>query len=212
MCGTLDYLPPEMLRGGGKDNFYSEKVDLWSLGVLTYEFLVGEAPFEDTQVMTQRKIARGEYTVPSFVSSEARDLIKRVSQRSEYLRDDKLILLCSYSFLTLRNALRSRMLKGILGLLSTARAVVCKLVADPAWMTRLTRSTFNDGVRSRFYTMYNGGRECEGEGVTGTGIIRRSGHMHTHALAFCIRRAVSLVTKQCHKSISFFLETVDCVE
>jgi aurora kinase len=78
MCGTLDYLPPEMLRGGGKDNFYSEKVDLWSLGVLTYEFLVGEAPFEDTQVMTQRKIARGEYTVPSFVSSEARDLIKRL--------------------------------------------------------------------------------------------------------------------------------------
>jgi aurora kinase len=79
MCGTLDYLPPEMLRGGGKDNFYSEKVDLWSLGVLTYEFLVGEAPFEDTQVMTQRKIARGEYTVPSFISSEAKDLIKRVS-------------------------------------------------------------------------------------------------------------------------------------
>ncbi|CAN9093951.1 unnamed protein product [Alternaria alternata] len=78
MCGTLDYLPPEMLRGGGKDNYYSEKVDLWSLGVLTYEFLVGEAPFEDTQVMTQRKIARGEYTVPSFVSAEARDLIKRL--------------------------------------------------------------------------------------------------------------------------------------
>jgi aurora kinase len=78
MCGTLDYLPPEMLRGGGKDNFYSEKVDLWSLGVLTYEFLVGEAPFEDTQVMTQRKIARGEYTVPGFVSAEAKDLIKRL--------------------------------------------------------------------------------------------------------------------------------------
>lgn len=80
MCGTLDYLPPEMLRGSGKDNFYSEKVDLWSLGVLTYEFLVGEAPFEDTQVMTQRKIARGEYTVPNFVSPEAKDLIKRVSR------------------------------------------------------------------------------------------------------------------------------------
>ncbi|KAF1980174.1 serine/threonine-protein kinase-like protein [Bimuria novae-zelandiae CBS 107.79] len=78
MCGTLDYLPPEMLTGRGKDNFYSEKVDLWSLGVLTYEFLVGEAPFEDTQVMTQRKIVRGEYTVPNFVSPEARDLIKKL--------------------------------------------------------------------------------------------------------------------------------------
>ncbi|KZF21564.1 serine/threonine-protein kinase Eg2 [Xylona heveae TC161] len=78
MCGTLDYLPPEMIKPGSADNFYSEKVDLWSLGVLTYEFLVGEAPFEDTPVMTQRRIARGEMTIPSFVSPEARDLIKRL--------------------------------------------------------------------------------------------------------------------------------------
>jgi aurora kinase, other len=76
-CGTLDYLPPEMLKGGG-ENWYNEKVDLWSLGVLTYEFLVGEAPFEDTQVMTQRRITRCEMTIPPFVSKEAQDLIKRV--------------------------------------------------------------------------------------------------------------------------------------
>jgi aurora kinase len=79
MCGTLDYLPPEMIKPGSSDNYYNEKVDLWSLGVLTYEFLVGEAPFEDTPVMTQRRIARGEMTVPSFVSAEAKDLIKKVS-------------------------------------------------------------------------------------------------------------------------------------
>lgn len=78
MCGTLDYLPPEMIRPGSADNFYNEKVDLWSLGVLTYEFLVGEAPFEDTPVMTQRRIARGEMTVPAFVSPEAKDLIQRL--------------------------------------------------------------------------------------------------------------------------------------
>ena len=79
MCGTLDYLPPEMIKPGSQENFYNEKVDLWSLGVLTYEFLVGEAPFEDTPVMTQRRIARGEMTVPKFVSPEAKDLIERVS-------------------------------------------------------------------------------------------------------------------------------------
>lgn len=82
MCGTLDYLPPEMLKSGSRDeNWYNEKVDLWSLGVLTYEFLVGEAPFEDTPVMTQRKIARADMTIPSFVSAEAKDLIKRVRSR-----------------------------------------------------------------------------------------------------------------------------------
>lgn len=79
MCGTLDYLPPEMIKPGSQENFYNEKVDLWSLGVLTYEFLVGEAPFEDTPVMTQRRIARGEMSVPKFVSPEAKDLIERVS-------------------------------------------------------------------------------------------------------------------------------------
>ncbi|EOO04382.1 putative aur protein kinase protein [Phaeoacremonium minimum UCRPA7] len=78
LCGTLDYLPPEMIKSGSKDNSYDEKVDLWSLGVLTYEFLVGEAPFEDTPVMTQRRIARADMTIPSFVSPEARDLVKKL--------------------------------------------------------------------------------------------------------------------------------------
>ncbi|EFX00166.1 serine/threonine-protein kinase [Grosmannia clavigera kw1407] len=89
LCGTLDYLPPEMVRmycsgsgsggaGAGRDNSYDEKVDLWSLGVLTYEFLVGEAPFEDTTVMTHRRIARADMTIPAFVSPEARDLIKKL--------------------------------------------------------------------------------------------------------------------------------------
>ncbi|KAI9803318.1 MAG: hypothetical protein M1825_002109 [Sarcosagium campestre] len=79
MCGTLDYLPPEMVRPNMMSEVaYSKAVDLWSLGVLTYEFLVGEAPFEDTPVMTQRRIARGEMKVPSFVSPEAKDFIKKL--------------------------------------------------------------------------------------------------------------------------------------
>lgn len=43
LCGTLDYLPPEMVER--KD--HNEKVDHWALGVLAYEFLVGKPPFED---------------------------------------------------------------------------------------------------------------------------------------------------------------------
>lgn len=43
LCGTLDYLPPEMVEG----REHGAKVDLWALGVLAYEFLVGKPPFED---------------------------------------------------------------------------------------------------------------------------------------------------------------------
>lgn len=43
LCGTLDYLPPEMIES----KEHTDKVDLWALGVLTYEFLVGSPPFED---------------------------------------------------------------------------------------------------------------------------------------------------------------------
>ena len=82
LCGTLDYLPPEMLKSGSQD-YYNEKVDIWSLGVLMYEFLVGEAPFEDaSHAMTHRRIIRADMSIPSFVSPEAKDLIKRVSSYS----------------------------------------------------------------------------------------------------------------------------------
>ncbi|KAH6897030.1 kinase-like domain-containing protein [Thelonectria olida] len=78
MCGTLDYLPPEMIQVGSSENWYTSKVDLWSLGVLTYEFLVGEAPFEDDMIVTQRRIRRNDMTIPSWVSPEATDLIKKL--------------------------------------------------------------------------------------------------------------------------------------
>lgn len=42
LCGTMDYLPPEMIEGQDHDDL----VDVWSLGVLMYEFLVGTPPFE----------------------------------------------------------------------------------------------------------------------------------------------------------------------
>ena len=42
MCGTLDYLSPEMVEGTPHD----QTVDIWCLGVLCYEFCTGKTPFE----------------------------------------------------------------------------------------------------------------------------------------------------------------------
>ena len=58
---------------------HDEKVDLWSLGVLCYEFLVGKPPFEaEGHTETYRRISRVDLKFPSHVSEGARDLISKV--------------------------------------------------------------------------------------------------------------------------------------
>mmetsp|Transcript_3766 Transcript_3766/g.4351 ORF Transcript_3766/g.4351 Transcript_3766/m.4351 type:complete len:148 (+) Transcript_3766:33-476(+) len=46
MCGTLDYLAPEMVNG----HSYDETVDNWTVGVLAYELIVGHPPFESDEI------------------------------------------------------------------------------------------------------------------------------------------------------------------
>lgn len=62
-----------------KKSDYSRSIDLWALGVLTYEFLTGVAPFEDSLVMTQRRIAENDMTpLPESLSAEAKDFVHSV--------------------------------------------------------------------------------------------------------------------------------------
>ncbi|NXS55682.1 AURKA kinase, partial [Brachypteracias leptosomus] len=83
LCGTLDYLPPEMIEGRTHD----EKVDIWSLGVLCYEFLVGKPPFEaETYQETYRAISRVEFRFPPFVTEGARDLISKLLKHNPFHR------------------------------------------------------------------------------------------------------------------------------
>ena len=78
LCGTLDYLPPEMIL----DKPHDEKVDIWSLGVLTYEFLVGAPPFEaDTHRQTYRRIVEVDIKYPPDMPADARDFIGRLLKR-----------------------------------------------------------------------------------------------------------------------------------
>jgi len=83
MCGTLDYLPPEMVAG----EYHDEKVDLWSLGVLCYEFLCGKPPFETaSHQATYQRIMKVDIQFPSHVSAGARDLIKNLLQKTPSTR------------------------------------------------------------------------------------------------------------------------------
>lgn len=76
MCGTLDYLPPEMIDGQS----YNDSVDQWCLGILCYELLIGYPPFEsEDHANTYAKIRKLDVVYPNFVTVGAKDLISRVS-------------------------------------------------------------------------------------------------------------------------------------
>ena len=78
MCGTPNYIAPEILDG--KDG-HSFEVDIWSLGVIMYTLLIGKPPFETSNVKsTYKRIKANEYSFPSFiqVSSEATDLVRLI--------------------------------------------------------------------------------------------------------------------------------------
>ncbi|WWC88511.1 uncharacterized protein L201_003422 [Kwoniella dendrophila CBS 6074] len=87
LCGTLDYLPPEMVEG----KEHTAQVDLWALGVLCYEFISGNPPFEDHagHAATYKRIRNVDLKIPEFVSAEAGDLIKKLLR---YNPEDRLPL------------------------------------------------------------------------------------------------------------------------
>ncbi|XP_072955586.1 serine/threonine-protein kinase Aurora-3-like [Typha angustifolia] len=77
MCGTMDYLAPEMLEKRAHDH----AVDNWTLGILCYEFLYGAPPFEAADENdTKRRIVQVDLKFPSThcVSVEAKDLIRKL--------------------------------------------------------------------------------------------------------------------------------------
>ncbi|GET01953.1 aurora kinase A [Rhizophagus clarus] len=79
ICGTLDYLAPEMV----KRQPYNEKVDVWALGIICYELLVGTPPFESIGFHpTIQRIVLDEVTIPDYVSREARDIIIMLLQKN----------------------------------------------------------------------------------------------------------------------------------
>nr|GEW63741.1 hypothetical protein [Tanacetum cinerariifolium] len=102
MCGTLDYLAPEMVE----NQPYDYAVDNWTLGVLCYEFMYGSPPFKaDGQADTFRRYAFGSTeshqesaTVPAnstvyydveLVSFEKKEEGNTIFKKQKYKRASK---------------------------------------------------------------------------------------------------------------------------
>ena len=66
-----------------KGHFHSYEVDLWSIGVIIYTWVVGKPPFETTNLKTTyNRIKNSIYEFPTHVnlSSKVKDLIERLLQ------------------------------------------------------------------------------------------------------------------------------------
>uniref|UniRef100_A0A914Z794 Aurora kinase n=1 Tax=Panagrolaimus superbus TaxID=310955 RepID=A0A914Z794_9BILA len=76
LCGTLDYLSPEMLNTDNNHS-HSAKVDNWALGVLMHECLTGRTPFfAKEQPDTIKKIKAGIFINECNIDEAPFEIIK----------------------------------------------------------------------------------------------------------------------------------------
>lgn len=76
ICGSPMYCAPEVISGQPYDPY---KSDIWSCGVILYAMLTGMVPWtakNHTQLFQQ--IRSGDYTTPTFLSDQCRNLINKM--------------------------------------------------------------------------------------------------------------------------------------
>ena len=75
-CGTVGYVAPEILQG---QTYEGPGIDVWALGVILYELITDSPPFGELSAKTiKKRVLRGEYHIPSYVSTECKNLINKI--------------------------------------------------------------------------------------------------------------------------------------
>lgn len=89
VCGTPNYIAPEIIDNSGSATGHSYEVDIWSFGVIIYTLLIGRPPFETSDVKTTyKKIKSVDYSFPENVpiSEQAKSLIKSILVQDPFKR------------------------------------------------------------------------------------------------------------------------------
>uniref|UniRef100_A0A8C4IVB0 Maternal embryonic leucine zipper kinase n=1 Tax=Dicentrarchus labrax TaxID=13489 RepID=A0A8C4IVB0_DICLA len=77
-CGSPAYAAPELIQGKA---YIGSEADVWSMGVLLFALLCGYLPFDDDNCMVlYRKIARGKYDNPRWLSPGSILLLNQMMQ------------------------------------------------------------------------------------------------------------------------------------
>lgn len=119
MVGTPNFLAPEIATR----KTHSFEADIWSLGALIYQCLVGKPPFDDQGnvlytikllnrsiswfsscffkdvLSTLKRVANVRYVLPDGLSNEAKDLINRILQKDAKKRLTLVQIRCHPFFL-----------------------------------------------------------------------------------------------------------------
>ncbi|ODV90728.1 hypothetical protein CANCADRAFT_24884, partial [Tortispora caseinolytica NRRL Y-17796] len=75
-CGSPHYASPEIVRGVA---YHGAPSDIWSCGIILFALLTGRLPFDDDNLRELlRKVQAGRYSMPEYLSPEAKDLIRRI--------------------------------------------------------------------------------------------------------------------------------------
>ena len=83
-CGSPCYASPEMLSG---KPYCGLETDIWSAGIVLYSMLVGGLPFDDVELKNlYTQIKEGKFYIPSTLSLEAIDLLKKILRIEPYKR------------------------------------------------------------------------------------------------------------------------------
>lgn len=104
ICGTPNYIAPEIIQGDKSKRGHSFEVDIWSIGVILYTMLVGKPPYEAKDVKaTYQRILANEYSFPASIdlSENVKDLIRSMLQSDPRDRPS-LEVIMAHAFLTER--------------------------------------------------------------------------------------------------------------